>query len=95
MGMTDSMPAAGDTEMSVVFPALQCPAEETEKLGLDGEKGEGRHFRCVWGNSMCKGLGGMRQHREGASVIRALVAGAGVCQGTRLLSLACDGEREG
>lgn len=73
--MTAPMLAAGDTEMSVVLPALQSPAEETEKLGLEGEKGEGRHFRCVCGNSMCKGPGGMRQHREGASVIRALRGG--------------------
>lgn len=93
--MTASLLAAGDTEMSVVLPALQSPAEETEKLGLEGEKGEGRHFRCVCGNSMCKGFGGMRQPREGTSVIRALRGGAGVCQGTGLLSLACDGEREG
>ena len=26
----------------MVFPALQCPEEETEKLGLEGEEGEGR-----------------------------------------------------
>ena len=47
----------------MVFPALQCPEEETEKLGLEGEEGEGRlsGLGVGEGHSMCKDLRGRRQ----------------------------------
>jgi len=58
----------------VVFPALQCPEEETEKLGLEGEEGEGRlsGLGVGEGHSICKDLRGRRQQREEASVTGAL-----------------------
>jgi len=81
MGMTGSVLAAGDTEMRVVLPALQCPAGEPSKLGLEGEKGDRRH--STWGaQHTC--LGAMRHGRDAAREAGAL--GAGVCQATRLLT---------
>ena len=66
----------------MVFPALPCP-EETEKLGLEGEKGEGRHSRLGRGeaHSLCKDLRGRRQQREEVSVSGA-VEGQ-VCAGNK------------
>lgn len=60
----------GDTEMSVVLPALQCPVGQTEELGLEGEGGEERH--SVWQEQQVKRPGGTRQCRNEAGVTGAL-----------------------
>lgn len=64
------MQAARDAEMSVVFPVLQCPVEETEGLGLQGERRERKAFQV--GEQHMKSPGGTRQCRDGAIVTGAL-----------------------
>lgn len=86
--MTGPVLAAGDTEMSVVPAALQCPVGETEELGLEGERGgrkalQVRELACAkaWRQETVQGWG---------SVTGAL--GGRCAQGMRPLSLGCDGK---
>lgn len=64
------MQAAPDAEMSIVLPALQCPMEETEELGLEGERRDRKAFQV--GEQHIKSPGGTRQCRDGANVTGAL-----------------------
>lgn len=53
MDMTGSVLAAGDTEMSVILPALQCPMGGDRRPG-SRRRNEGKERHSRWGNGMRK-----------------------------------------
>lgn len=85
--------AAGDTEMSVILPALQCLVGK-QRIWVYKEKVGERKAPQVGGRACAKAW---RQETvlEWGKCNLSIGGGAGVCQGMRPLSLACDGERDG